>query len=505
MDKVAAELLRALRADFRLYALRCLKIRTKSGSIEPLVLNRAQEYIHARLEEQLSLTGKVRAIILKGRQQGASTYTEGRFYWKVSGQFGKQALILTHLQDASDNIFGQAMRYHEHCPDVVKPSTGAASAKEMHFDRLDSGYKVATAGSKAAGRSSTVQFFHGSEVGFWQNAEDHMAGIGQTVPDAPGTEIILESTANGIGNLFHSMWQQAERGESDYIAIFVPWFWQPEYRKPVPSDFVLDPQEERYMQLFDLDMEQIAWRRAKLVNDFGGDESLFNQEYPATPDMAFMAATRNSLINPLDVLEARKRKPDLEAIGAKVLGVDPAEYGDDDSAIVLRQGRKVLKTWRYSKVGPMELAGIVAEIIDNWQPDGVIVDVVGVGSGVADRLIELGYKIIRCHSGGKPVEDDRYMNKRAEMWGEMRDWIKDQPCEIPDDDALQSDLTGLTYSYDSSRRLVLESKEKLKKRGLKSPDMADALAFTFAFRVASGAQAAKRTINRTINRSSWRT
>src|SRR3546814_17873500 len=107
-------------------------------------------------------------------------------------------------------------RYHEHCPELVKPSTSAANAKELYFDKLDGGYQVATAGAKATGRSMTVQYFHGSEVAFWPFAADHAAGVIQAVPDIAGTALILESTANGIGNYFHQQWQRAEAGQSAY-------------------------------------------------------------------------------------------------------------------------------------------------------------------------------------------------------------------------------------------------------------------------------------------------
>jgi hypothetical protein len=89
------------------------------------------------------------------------------------------------------------------------------------------------------GRSSTIQLFHGSEVAFWPHADTHAAGILQAVADAPGTEIILESTANGVGNFFHQLWASAERGASDFIAVFVPWHWQEEYRRPPPEGFAL--------------------------------------------------------------------------------------------------------------------------------------------------------------------------------------------------------------------------------------------------------------------------
>src|SRR6266567_3764329 len=141
-------------------------------------------------------------------------------------------------------------RYHDNCSEALRPSTGAANAKELYFDQLDSGYKVGTAGTKGVGRSSTVQLFHGSEVAFWPFADTHAAGILQAIPDQQGTECILESTANGIGNYYHQTWRDAEAGRNGYIAIFVPWFWQEEYRAEPPADFVLDAEERDYAALY---------------------------------------------------------------------------------------------------------------------------------------------------------------------------------------------------------------------------------------------------------------
>src|SRR6266403_2300072 len=164
-----------LKDDFSHYASRCLRIRTKAGKIEPLVLNQAQTYLHGRLEAQRQRTGKVRALVLKGRQQGISTYIGGRYYWRATHTKGVRVFILTHEQDATNNLFGMVERYHSHCPELVKPVTGAANAKELSFEALESGYAVGTAGAKATGRSQTVQLFHGSEVAFWPNAKTHFA------------------------------------------------------------------------------------------------------------------------------------------------------------------------------------------------------------------------------------------------------------------------------------------------------------------------------------------
>lgn len=474
------EIRQRLKDDFEHYAPRCLKIRTKAGKVLPFELNEAQKYIHKRVEEQRAKTGKVRAIILKGRQQGCSTYVEGRFYWRVSHSKGVRAFILTHEEDATNNLFELAERYHENCPALVKPSAGASNAKELYFDKLDSGYKVGTAGNKAVGRSSTVQLFHGSEVGFWPNAQQHAAGIIQAIPDEPGTEAFLESTANGIGNYFHQQWQAAESGESEYIAIFVPWYWQPEYKKAVPTGFRLTAEEQEYKDAYKLTLEQMAWRRAKIVEL--KDETLFKQEYPATAAEAFQVSGQDPYIKSETVMKARKAE--AEPYGDKKLGVDPARFGDDRTSICFRQGRKVHWIRSYSKKSTMEVAGLVLQAIKEIGADQVAIDVGGLGAGVYDRMTELvdqsQTQLVQVNSSNSPLDETKYTNKRAEMWGEIREWLEKQPAQIPDSDELQADLTQIRYAYDSSNALKMERKEEMKKRGFRSPDTADALGLTFA-------------------------
>lgn len=485
----SASILGKLRTDFEFYAPRCLAILTKAGKIVQFELNKAQQHIHQQLEEQLQRTGKVRAIVLKGRQQGASTYIAGRFYWRASGEFGKRVQILTHEIPATQNLFRMVKRYHDNCPAVVRPSTSNSSAIELVFDKLDTRYGISTAGSQATGRSSTAQFFHGSEVAFWDNADDHMAGIGQIVPDQPGTEIILESTANGIGNLFHRMVQQAMRGRGDYILIFVPWFWEEGYRRSVPPDLRLSDSELEYQERFGLDDGQMAWRRSKIETDFAGDVSLFNQEYPATVEMAFQAASSDALITPENVGAARKReKP--KGIGPLIMTCDPAEYGDDDTAICRRRGRLVYPIESFHGRGPMEVAGLMAERIEVHSPDAVCIDVTGgYGRGIVERLQELKFKhIYAINFGERALDAELFSNRRAEMWGLMRDWLRDQEPFLPNDDVLASELSSVTYHYDSSRRLVLTSKEKMRRECIPSPDRGDALALTFAVRVADRQQ-----------------
>ncbi len=480
MDEKERAIRQRLKDDFEHYAAKCLKIRTKSGKVVSFELNEAQRYIHSKVEEQRAKIGRVRAIILKGRQQGCSTYIEGRFYWRVSHSRGVKAFILTHEEDATNNLFELASRYHENCPPLVKPSTGAANAKELHFDQLDSGYKVGTAGNKAVGRSSTVQLFHGSEVGFWPNAQQHAAGILQAIPDEEGTEVFKESTANGIGNYFHKEWQDAESGKSEYIAIFVPWYWSSEYRKTVPAGFALDEEEAKYQAAYGLDLEQMAWRRAKIIEL--KDPTLFKQEYPATAAEAFQVSGVDPYIKPELVLAARKAK--TEGIGERKLGVDPARFGDDRTSICYRQGRKVHWIRSYSKKSTMEVAGLVRMAIKEVKAQQCAIDVGGLGAGVYDRVRELvpdsECEVVQVNSAESPIDATKYTNKRAEMWGEIKEWLQRQPAEIPDNDELQADLTQIRYSYDSNNALKMERKEDMKKRGFRSPDTADALGLTFA-------------------------
>jgi len=485
-----------LKTDFEHYAAKCLKIRTKSGDILPLVLNKAQRFIHEKLEEQKARTGKVRALILKGRQQGCSTYVGGRFYHQASHNRGLRVFILTHEDAATQNLFEMVNRYHEHVPALVKPETGAANAKELNFAALDSGYKVGTAGTKGAGRSSTLQRFHGSEVGFWPHADTHAAGVLQAVADEPGTEVILESTANGLGNFFHQKWRDAEKGLSDYIPIFVPWYWDEGYRRQPPPGFEMDEEEQTYAELYDLSVDQIAWRRNKIASDLK-DPSLFKQEYPATAAEAFQMSGHDSFIPP--ALVAKARKASCEASGPLVIGYDPAWMGGDRHSMAFREGRRVTKVESKTKLDTVQSAGWCKQVIDKEKPARVFVDVGGVGAGVYDQLMHMGEpysNIVKAVNFGsapfepQPLDDHGRpsggpLNRRAEMWMKSKEWLEDPAgAQIPDSDSLQADACGPSYKYDSHTRLALEKKEDMRRRDVPSPDEWDAVALTFAEPVA---------------------
>lgn len=467
---------KTLRDSLTDYARTCLFIRTKDARIAPLVLNNTQQMLHEAAEQQRKETGKVRIITVKGRQQGVSTYVNARGFHKTTHSRAWRSFILAHDQQGTNNLFEMVSRFYENVPAMVKPSINASNATELDFGKLDSGYRVSTAGTKGTGRGSTIQFFHGSEVAYWPNAETHAAGVLQAVPDVAGTEIWFESTGNGIGNFFHKQWQLAESGQSDFKAVFIPWFIQHEYQRKVPEGFELDDLEHEYMQTYGLTLEQMAWKRTKTI-ELHNDPNLFAQEYPSNPREAFQAGEDDVYI-PVSLVE-KAMQANHDPVGPKIIGVDVARFGDDRSAILLRQGRRVVEVKTFEKLDTMSLVGRVKVACDQHKPDAVFVDAIGVGAGVIDRLKEMGVpNVHQAQSGEKALNEDLYVNRRSEMWAQMKDWLN-EGASLPRNEELASDIASLKYKYDSRGRLQMEKKEDAKTRGVRSPDLADALALTF--------------------------
>lgn len=502
VDEVAARekratedrLLRKLRDDFEYYAPRVLRIKTKAGAIVPLQLNREQLFIHERLEKQRQETGKVRAIIVKARQRGVSTYIAGRFYQKTSTHRGRGAFVLSHRDDTTQALFDMVERYYDNDA-VIHPHADRSNTKEMRFDRMDSNFRVGTAGGKAVGHGFTLQLFHGSEVAYWANPEGHMEGIGQAIPNEPGTEVILESTGNGRGTWFHGICRDAEKGLGEYQIIFIPWFWADDYRLDVPADgFDFSTEDIEYQDLHQLDDGQMYWRRMKIDGpDFRGDEIAFQQSYPATLAEAFISR-EGSFIPGIAIARARKTEI-ADPVGAFVVGGDPTAYGDDRFALAGRMGRWQAFLEAHVKWGPMQAANRIAQILEHGikcrdgitrKPVRVFVDKIGVGAGTVDRLHELGWtdQVIGVAGSASTSDKERWFNKRAECWDLMREAIEDEPHSLIDSDDQEADLVAPKYERDvSGQRLKIESKESMRKRKVRSPDNADAYALTYAYPV----------------------
>ena len=212
--------------------------------------------------------------------------------------------------------------------------------------------------------------------------------------------------------------------------------------------------------------------------DHGADSDFFRVRVRGE----FPRSATNQLISSEAVQEARSRSigMDEHTFQPVIIGIDVARFGADETVITIRQGRKLLEQQFYRGLDNIQVGAKAAEIYRSIPSvGGLMVDEVGVGSGVVDYLKHLGYPCIGVNAGAKPDNPKLYFNKRAEMWGRMKEWVE-AGADIPDDAELAEQMTALEYDYTPKEQIRLEKKESLKARGLSSPDRADSLSITFA-------------------------
>lgn len=281
-----------------------LHIRTKSGNLVRLRFNQPQQRLYEVISERYRAGKPVRVIILKARQMGFSTLTEAILFWATATRENTDSLIIAHKDEATANLFRMSRLFYEMLPGPIKPMLQASNAQELNFDKpvrdkserrgLRSRIRCATAGGSGQGRSYTLRNVHMSEFAFWPGDKlETYSGIMQAVPDEAGTIVIIESTANGY-DAFKTLWDMAvdaqKRGDEDgFIPVFFPWHEMADYRRPVPPGMELTDEERELKETYKLDDEQIAWRRWCINTNCGGELNKFRQEYPASPDEAFIS------------------------------------------------------------------------------------------------------------------------------------------------------------------------------------------------------------------------
>lgn len=227
-----------------------------------------------------------------------------------------------------------------------------------------------------------------------------------------------------------------------------------------------------------LDADEVARLKREL------SESAWRQEM-----LCDFSASADDVLIPIDlVTEACARRVDYTDVRGMpvILGVDVARFGSDSSVIFRRQGLQAFPSVVFRNLDNMELADRVAAAIAEHKPDAVFIDA-GQGQGVIDRLRHLGHEVIEVPFGGKALQDARFLNRRSEMWYGLREWLKAGGClphEGADSARLKSELSTPLYWYDAAGKIVLEPKDKIRERLGASPDIADALALTFAAPVA---------------------
>lgn len=295
--------------------LQKLTIQTKDLTTERLNLHGefawAQREFIAEIEKQYNAQKPVRIIVLKARQLGISTVMEGvLFNWAFLHK-GSSGLVIAHETDSAGSLFEKTKLYWDTWPYKSLYHARYASQKRLTWEPHLSTIKVATAKNLQTGRGSTFHAVHASECAFYPDPETLFTGLGQTLPFKHGSILVLESTANGLGNWFSEQWDEAEAGDSDFVPMFFPWWRHYEYRHDttlcVSSELTAD---ERVLLLImrrdgrvqeDDMFRALQWRRWAIKNLANNDLDIFMQEYPATPAEAFMSTGRN--VFPLNKVE----------------------------------------------------------------------------------------------------------------------------------------------------------------------------------------------------------
>jgi hypothetical protein len=424
--------------------------------------------------------GYVRHIVLKARQLGLSTQIAARMLRNTMYNKGVKTSIMLHDRDSTNAIFDLTKRYYNNIPALIKPVAGRNNDKRLVFGEVDSEYIVSTAGSKNSGHGQTIHNAFFSEVSRWPNQSEHASGILQTVPLVKGTEVWIESTANGPQGWFYETWKEAVAGRNEFVPLFYGWLEHLEYRMSDDEwDDFWDEEEELLFNNFNASKGQLLWRRKK-IGELGGDsvgKHLFKVQYPTTPDEAF-STSAESYMNPLSVREALSA-PFIDAFGAVVIGVDPAYQGKDSTAIAVRKGRSFLEIIEMERAEAAQVVGALLQLSRKYAAKRIFCDI-GYGVSVYDHAREAGLPIEAVNFGSSPVYTNEVKNRRAEIYKGLNDWMNDKPNYIVPTEGLEAELLGTAATHDAKGKLQMESKLEVRKKIGRSPDRVDAMALTFA-------------------------
>jgi hypothetical protein len=365
------------------------------------------------VQRTFELRRRERNIVLKARQMGLPTWAAARFFLKTITQPGTLTLEVAHTQEAAEEIFRIVHRFLDWLPEPLREGplrTSRVNVRQIVFPEMDAQYRVVSAGERNAGRGLTVQNLHCSELARWPgDPAETLAGLRAAM--APGAELILESTPEGVGGCFHEEWQKAD--ETGMVRHFFPWWMERRYRAKAVAEASLTEEERDLRMRQRLDLEQIGFRR-QIRADFRG---LARQEYAEDAESCFLAS--GDSVFELSAIEARlatapepvelRRNGELEIWLPPVKGkeylvaVDPAGGGSegDYSAIQVLEMETGLQCAEFTgHVGGLELAWLVTRLAAEYNRAWLVVERNNHGSGVL-ALIETvcGYARIYRQQG----------------------------------------------------------------------------------------------------------
>lgn len=410
-----------------------LTISTKDATIERIKLSTpfawAQRRFVREVERQHRLGKPVRIAVLKARQLGITTITEATlFLWNFIHP-GTNSLVIAHETDTSQAAFEKNQMFWENWPYSDLYHLKSVTQRRMLWEH-GSMIRIATARNVKSGRGRTLQGLHATECAFWEDPEVLMTGLRQTIPNKFGTIIVLESTANGVGNWFYGTWEDAVAGKNDYTPLFFPWFEHPEYRLPLVSVRLDDLDSAEYdLYKLGVSLEALEWRRTYGIPSLcHGDEEYFKQEYPATAEEAFLTTGRNvfPLAKLVKAYEPKKgahgvildtgqryqfyedpighltifRYPSTDRQhGQYMVSGDPSRTTIGDNACIQVLNRNTLEqvaVW-HGKCDPVSFADEMAKIGYYYNVAELIPEIEGPGYATVGALIKMGYPRLWKH------------------------------------------------------------------------------------------------------------
>jgi hypothetical protein len=431
-------------------------ITTKDGKFELFKINEPQDKLMQVIEKQLAEKKPIRIRVLKARQMGFSTLISAIGFWWSAMNENSAYAVVAHKDSSASSIFEKNKIFYDNLPKSLKPRVNKFNSEKISFNvdgddmtgevkGLRSKIFFGTAGGGELFRGETILFLHKSEIAFWEDKQGVLKkSLNATVPYAPFSAIIEETTANGY-NEFKDDWDRSVRGQDEYIPLFVGWNELKEYRMTPPRDFQPSERELQLQMQHDLTDEQIYWRRFKINNDYGGNELWFQQENPLTPEEAFISSgqgvfdgdtikkgyeasrppiremeIKSQLVREkLRIWEEPESKEIIEhqqlarfnvakqqyeyydgpletgrttVFANYTIGVDTAGMGADYNQVVVWHNvkKKMVARFTTKNISEERLASIIVEIA-NYYNEALVIPEVNYSHAICDYMMALGY------------------------------------------------------------------------------------------------------------------
>lgn len=462
------------RKDFRWCCENSIRIINKENKRVFMTLNRAQQILYTKCKEKMERDNQIRLVIIKGRQQGISTFCRAMILWRLCYYPQTAGLIVAQREkDLREKAFRNLTDMFQ-----LKLQTMVAShqtSTQLKIDHGKCGYSICFgewAATEGQSRGDRYDIVHLTEVDYYPDWQKFWGGLSQSIPRGNGSVVVIESTSSGRRALW-DMYQQSLSKDSPFEHVFIPWFVQEEYQLPAPKDFEPIDKCKELKKQFNLSDDQLFWYQQKRLEL--GSDIMLAREYPNTPEEAFSVSSNYSFFDYGDIQEAIKSDIIADNNAPLVLGIDPSRMRDK-TALVWRCGRNVIKVENLDPCADtMYLSRLLFNKIAEKRPQTVFVDIGGLGCGVFDRLRELGViGLTPVNFGESPDDKDKYFNRRAEMYGRAKEWLANRPAHIADNQEFINQLLMIELEPNATK-VQLMSKSKM----LYSPDLADAFAMTF--------------------------